>query len=131
VALNGALWTFLTAWPKDPKFAALLTLPFFVFFSFANALQHIYMTFYFRGYTPGIATAAFLVGPVVVGLTIKAIRERLIPWWYAAFLYALTIPTMISVVQGMQHTPPELPPMLVALQKNGIHVARLILGRHP
>jgi hypothetical protein len=131
VALNGALWTCLTAWPKNPRFTAFLTLPFFVFFSFANVLQHIYMTIYFRGYTPGVATAVLLVGPVVVGLTIKAIRGRLIPWWYAAFLYALVIPTMLSVVRGMHHTPPELPPMLVALQKNGIHVARLILGRHP
>lgn len=130
VALNGILWTCLTAWPKNPKFAAFLTLPFFVFFSFANVLQHIYLTFYFRGYTPGVATAALLVGPVVIGLTVKAIRGGLIPWWYAAILYVLIIPTMVSVVRGMHHTPPELPPLLIYLQKSGLHRARFILGRH-
>jgi hypothetical protein len=131
VALNGAIWTGLTGWPKNPKFAAFLSLPFFVFFSFANVLQHIYMTVYFGGYTPGVLTAVLLVGPVVVGLTIKAIRDRLIPWWYAALLYASTIPTLISIVHGMHQTPPELPPLLVYLQRNGIHVARQLLGRHP
>ena len=31
VASYGIIWTCLTAWPKNPKFAAFLTLPFFVY----------------------------------------------------------------------------------------------------
>ena len=130
VALNGIIWTCLTAWPKNPKFAAFLTLPFFVFFSFTNVFQHIYISFFFRGYNPGVATATFLVGPVVIGLTVKAIRGKLIPLWYAVILYLLTIPIAVSIVRSMNHVPPELPPILVSLQKTGIQRARLILGRH-
>jgi len=130
VASYGIIWTCLTAWPKNPKFAAFLTLPFFVYLSFGNVLQHIYWAFYFRGYTPGVATAVLLVGPMVIGMTIKAIRGKLIPWWYAAILYLLTIPTMVSTVRAANHTPPQLPPQLINAQKNAIHIARSILGRN-
>lgn len=129
VASYGIIWTALTAWPKNPKFAAFLTLPFFVYLPFSNVLQHIYWSFFFGGYTPGVATAVLLVGPVVIGLTVKAIRGKLIPWWYAAILYALVTPTMISTVRAANHTPPQLPPQLVTAQKNIIHMARVILGR--
>src|SRR5262252_3093230 len=37
-AVNGVIWTAVTAWPKNPRFAAFLTLPFFVYFSFGNVL---------------------------------------------------------------------------------------------
>lgn len=130
VASYGIIWTCLTAWPKNPKFAAFLTLPFFVYLSFGNVLQHIYWTCYFRRYTPGVATAVLLVGPVIIGLTIKAIRGKLIPAWYAAILYLLTIPTIASTVRATNHNPPQLPPQLVTAQKNAVHFARSILGRN-
>jgi Protein of unknown function with HXXEE motif len=129
VAFYGVIWTALTAWPRNPKFAAFLTLPFFVYLSFGNVLQHVYYTLFFRGYTPGAVTAVLLVGPVVIGLTVKAIRSRLIPWWYAAILYLLTIPTLVSTVRAANQTPPHLPPQLVAAQQRGVHIARRILGR--
>jgi hypothetical protein len=130
VALYGIMWTALTAWPKNAKFAAFLTLPFFVYFSFGNVLQHIYYSFFFRGYTPGVATAVLLVGPIVVGLTVKATRGKLIPWWYAALLYLLVVPTVVSTVSASHHNPPQLPPQLVTAQKNAVNLARAILGRH-
>jgi hypothetical protein len=129
VALTGILWTCLTAWPKNPKFAAFLTLPFFVCFSFGNALQHIYYSIFFRDYNPGIATAVLLVGPMVIGLTVKAIHGRLTPWWYTAILYLLTIPSMVVTVRALNHTPPQIPPNIQSVHKNAIPVARFILGR--
>jgi len=125
VALQGALWTALTAWPKNPRFAAFLTLPFFVVLSFGNVLAHIYYVGYFRGYTPGFLTAALLLGPVVLGLTYRAVREKLIPWWYAAILYFLAVPGLVSTVQSKDH----LPPFLQSLQLRAIHNAEVILGR--
>lgn len=68
VALNGAVWTALTSWPRNARFAAFLTLPFFVYFSFANVLQHVYWSALFRTYAPGVTTAVLLVAPVVLGL---------------------------------------------------------------
>jgi len=127
IASYGIIWTCLTAWPKNPKFAAFLTLPFFIFLPFGNALQHIYWAFfYFRGYTPGAATAVLLVVPVISGLTFKAIRGKLIPWWYAAIFYLLVIPGLVSTVRSGNHIPPQLQ----SAQKNAVHVARSMLGRH-
>jgi hypothetical protein len=104
VALNGFIWTALTAWPKNPRFAAYLTLPFFVYFSFANVLQHVYYSIYFRTYQPGVVTAVVLVAPVVVGLTMKAVGGKLIPWWYAAVLYATVVPTLIATYRAGNET---------------------------
>jgi hypothetical protein len=127
VALQGVIWTALTAWPRNPRFAAFLTLPFFVVISFGNVLAHVYWIVYFRGYAPGIATAVLLVAPVVLGLTIRAVRERLIPWWYAAVLYIAAVPGLVATIQaGEQH---QLPVWLQTLQQRGIHVAEEILGR--
>ncbi len=130
IASYGIIWTALTAWPKNPKFAAFLTLPFFVYLSFGNVLQHIYYACFFRSYTPGVATAVLLVAPVVIGLTIKAVRGKLIPWWYAAILYLLVVPTMVSTVRAANHVPPQLPPQLISAQQRTVHTVRAILGRH-
>ncbi|MBZ5695193.1 MAG: HXXEE domain-containing protein [Acidobacteriia bacterium] len=130
VASYGIIWTALTAWPRNPKFAAFLTLPFFVYLSFGNVLQHIYWTLFFRTYAPGVVTAVLLVAPVVIGLTVKAIRGKLIPWWYAAILYLLLIPTVVSTVRAANQTPPQLPPQLTNAIKRTIPLARSILGRH-
>jgi hypothetical protein len=100
VAINGFIWTALTAWPKNPRVAAHLTLPFFVYFSFANALQHVYWSAYFQTYQPGAVTAVLLVAPAVVALTVKAVRDNLIALWYAATLYAKVLPTMVATYRA-------------------------------
>jgi len=130
VALAGVLWTSLTAWPKNPKFAAFLTLPFFVFFAFGNALQHVYYAFFFRGYNPGVATATLLVGPVVIGLTLKAVRGRLIPWWFVTALYVLTLPSMVITIRALDQVPPQVPPNIQSVHRAALPLARLILGRY-
>ena len=130
VALAGVLWTCLTAWPKNPKFAAFVTLPFFVFFTFGNALQHIYYALFFRGYDPGLVTATLLVGPVAVGLTAKAVRDRLFPWWFATVLYLLMIPSLVVTIRALDHVPPQVPPNIQSLHRAALPLARAILGRH-
>jgi hypothetical protein len=130
VALTGILWTCLTAWPRNPKYAAFLTLPFFVFFAFGNVLQHLYYAFFFSGYNPGLVTAILLVMPVLIGLTIKAVRDRLIPVWFAAVLYVLTIPSMAVTVRALDHVPPQVPPNIQSVHRIALPIARLVLGRH-
>jgi hypothetical protein len=127
VALYGLIWTVLTAWPRNPKFAAFLTLPFFVYLSFSNVLQHVFFAFHFRTYAPGVVTAVLLVAPVVLGLTIKAVRGRLIPWWYAAVLYVAIVPTFVSTIR----TPNQIPSGIQNGQRNGVRIALAILGRPP
>jgi hypothetical protein len=88
-------------------------------------LAHIYYVGYFRGYTPGAVTAVFLLGPVVLGLTYRAVREKLIPWWYAAILYLAALPMLVSTVQAGN----QLPAQMQSLQLGAIHNAERILGR--
>jgi Protein of unknown function with HXXEE motif len=125
VALQGVLWTGLTAWPRNPRFAAFLALPWFIYLPFGNALQHVWYEFRFGGYTPGIVTATLLIIPVVLGLTVKAIRGRLIPWWYAAIFYLGAVTMLVSAIQSGN----RLPPMLVRMIGNSVHTIRALLGR--
>jgi hypothetical protein len=125
VALQGILWTTLTAWPRTPRAAAFLTLPYFIVLPFGNALMHVYWQLRFGGYTPGVLTAVFLVAPVVLGLTIKAVRSRLIPAWYACLFLAASLALPVSAIQSGEN----LPMWLQSAQQNGIEVARALLGR--
>jgi hypothetical protein len=93
-------------------------------------MQHAYYGIFFRGYTPGLATAVLLLGPLIIGLTVKAIRGKLVPWWYVAILYLLVVPTTVSTVRAAHHNPPQLPPQLIAAQERGVRLARAILGRN-
>lgn len=125
VALQGVLWTALTAWPRNPRFAAFLTLPVFIVVAFGNVMLHAFWVWHFGGYSPGAITAVLLVGPVVVGLTIKAVRERLVPWWYLAVFYVATVPGFLPWIQH----PNQIAPWMQTLHQSGMHRAELILGR--
>jgi hypothetical protein len=127
VALQGAVWTALTAWPRNSKFAAFLTLPYFVYIPFGNVPAHVYWAVRFAGYTPGLFTAVLLVGPIVLALTIKAVSEKLIPWWYAALLYLTPVPALVSTIASGDH----IAPWMQAVQLHAIHIARVILDRGP
>lgn len=106
VAAQGVVWTAIATLPKNPRIVAFLMLPYFIYISFGNALQHIFWLVYFRAYAPGIVTALLLVIPAVALFALRAIRERLVPWWYVALLTALTIPGVVQVVQAGNHVSP-------------------------
>src|SRR5262245_8000498 len=125
VVIQGIVWTALTAWPRNPRFAAFLTLPWFVYIPFGNVPAHVNWALRFGGYTPGLLSALLLVGPVVLALTVKAVREKLIPWWYASLLYVAPIPALVSTIASGNH----IAPWMQAVQLHAIHVARMILGR--
>jgi hypothetical protein len=125
VALQGVILTALTAWPRNSRFAAFLTLPVFIVVAFGNVLTHAFWVWHFGGYTPGAATAVLLVGPVVVALTLKAVHGKLIPWWYAALFYLATVPGLLPWIQS----PNEIPAWMQRLHMRGLHTAAVILGR--
>lgn len=59
-------------------------------------LQHLYWSVYFQTCAPGVVTAVLLVAPVILGLTVRAVRERLIPLWFAVLTYATVLPTLVA-----------------------------------
>ena len=87
MSLVGVGWTAFTLLPQKPKLTAFLLLPFFTLMAAGNAVQHIYWTFAFQAYSPGVVTAVFLVIPGIIYLTARAVRENLIPRWYGLVIY--------------------------------------------
>ena len=68
--LLGFLCTALVTLPNNPKIAAFLFLPFAAG-ACLNALQHLFYTFYFRQYAPGVITSVVLYIPIVVYLVVS------------------------------------------------------------
>ena len=70
-------------------------------------VPHVPASFVFRGYTPGVATAALVNLPVMSLLTYKALRER----WVSgtrAVAYAVCVPVALAVAIGALFTLTEL-----------------------
>lgn len=118
ISAQGVVWTALTSWPRNSKVAAFVTLPLFVFFS-GHALAHIYWVFYFRTYAPGVVTASFVLIPVVVFLCVRAVRERLVPWWYLAAFCVPVIMTVADTVRAGNH-------VTATVQNTHMNVARIV-----
>lgn len=79
------LWTAAAALFRSPKVLAFLVLPWAAFL-FLNALQHVYWTFLFGAYAPGVVTAVLVIIPAVLYLVSRAVREGHAPVWFVAVL---------------------------------------------
>jgi hypothetical protein len=94
--------------PRNPKIVAFLVLPLFVILGFANAVEHIFWLFYFGAFSPGIITAVCLVIPAITYVIARAIRERLVPWWYVALLAVPMLRNIYLTVSAGNHLTQEL-----------------------
>ena len=99
MSLIGVIGTACTLVLRSPRVTALLALPFFAVLALGNALQHVYWVFAFQAYSPGVVTSVLLVIPGIVYLTLRAVRDHLIPRWYAALIF---LPAARSVYFAVQ-----------------------------
>ena len=81
-SLAAFLYTALTSLLPSTRAWLLAILPLFVLAGFGNALIHVFWLLRFGAYAPGVVTAALLVAPLTVYVSIRAVRERLVPAWY-------------------------------------------------
>jgi hypothetical protein len=126
MSVIGFIWTAVATLPRNPRIVAWLILPFFVVISLANAFQHIYFQFEFGDYAPGVVTAVLLVIPSVVFIISRAIRNRLVPWWYVAILVVMMFPNLNATVRsGNNVTEP-----MQNIHKTGIQLMRAIRGQN-
>lgn len=102
----GFVWTVLATRARSDRWAVGLVLLFFVTQGFANTLQHLYWIGLFGAWSPGTATALALVIPAIGWASVRAVKERLVPWWYVALLCGTAIPAMIVTVQMGNEMPP-------------------------
>ncbi|MBN1312441.1 MAG: HXXEE domain-containing protein [Anaerolineae bacterium] len=101
----GLIWCAAATLPGKPPIAAFVFLPAVVLVA-GNALQHIFWSFYFRQYAPGVITAVLLIIPLGGYLTITAIQQHYVPLWYvAAWLGVMAVVVVQTVRSGNRASP--------------------------
>ena len=126
ISLCGFFWTLIATLPAKPRFSAFFVLPFFTFFAFTNALQHIWFLIYFKAYNPGLVSAVFLVIPFMLYVTTKALRSNLIPWWYVVIAYLPIVPGLLTAIKAGN----EVPEVIHRIYGFSAHLAKALWGTH-
>ena len=121
----GVAWVALANVPRSPKIVAWLSLPFVVNVgAFPGVAQHVFFLFHFHAYAPGVITAVAVQVPVTAYLAVKAIRNRLVPWWYVLVCLGVGLPPFVSIIRSGNHVAPHLQNAHLL----GIRLAGLVLG---
>jgi hypothetical protein len=53
----------------------------------------------FCAYSPGVLSSVLLIIPLVMYVTCRVLRERLLPKWYIIILYLLIVPRIIETIK--------------------------------
>lgn len=106
ICVTGFIWCAVATLPGNPTVAAYVFLPA-IALALGNALQHIFWTFYFKQYAPGLVTAVLLIIPLGCYIVVKAIQQGYASPWYVAVLSGLIVLLLIHTVRaGNEMTPP-------------------------
>jgi len=121
----GVVWTALACLPRNQKLVAYLSLPFVMNVgAFPGVAQHVFFLISFDAYAPGVITALAVQLPVTVFLAAKAMRDRLVPWWYLALCVGIGLPPFLSIIQSGNHVAPHLQ----RAHLMGTRIAGFVLG---
>jgi hypothetical protein len=102
----GLVWCAAATLPGNPMVAAYVFLPA-IALGIGNALQHIFWTFYFKQYAPGVVTAVLLIIPLGCYIVVRALQAGYASPWYVVVLVGLVIiPLVHTVKAGNEMTPP-------------------------
>lgn len=80
--------------------ARWFVLPLFVVAIFGHALGHIYWTFRFNAYAPGVVTAVGLIIPVTLLLLVRAERDGIITRRTIQLLLLAALGPLVAVVRA-------------------------------
>jgi hypothetical protein len=105
VVLVGLIWCAVATIPGNPTIAAWIFLPAIAIL-LQNALQHIFWSYYFRVYVPGVITSVLMLIPFGCYLVTRAVAQGYVPAWYAAVWGAFVVIGFAQTVQaGDKMTP--------------------------
>jgi hypothetical protein len=90
-------YTLISLIPKNKKINSYLLLPVITFISY-NGLVHLYWSFYFRTYAPGVIFGFFIGVPFAILIIYKIIKENLVNKWFTLILIILAIFLFIQAV---------------------------------
>lgn len=118
VALIGLIWCAVATLPGDPGLAAWIFLPA-IAIMIQNALQHIYWSYYFRRYAPGMITSVLMLIPFGCYLAARALAQGYVPGWYAAVLAAFVLLGFAQTVLAGD----RMTPLIRAINNIGIWIS--------
>jgi len=105
VVLVGLIWCAAATLPGNPTIAAWIFLPAIAIL-LMNAFQHMFWSYYFRGYAPGVITAVLMLIPFGCYLVARAVAQGYVPTWYAAVWAAFVVIGFAQTVRaGDKMTP--------------------------
>ena len=105
IVVVGLVWCAVATLPGNPTIAAWVILPA-ITMMLQNALQHVYWSFYFRQYAPGVITSVLLLIPICCYVAARAVKQGYAPIWYAAvWAVVLVLGLAQTVKAGNKMTP--------------------------
>ncbi len=117
----GLVWCAVATLPGSPTIAAWVILPA-VAIMLQNALQHVYWSFYFRQYAPGVITSVLLLIPIGCYVAARAVQQGYAPIWYAAVWAVLPVLGLAQTVKAGN----KMTPLIRAINNIGIGLAERI-----
>ncbi len=99
--------TWLCLIPKNKKINSYLMLPLLTF-NFYNGIVHLFWSFYFKTYAPGVIFSFFVGVPLTILIVYKMIKENLVKKWYILLFSALSIFLIIQAVSLGDKLEPQL-----------------------
>ena len=99
MSLLAFVWTGL-ACLLPRKACAMMVLPFATFLILGNNLSHVFWTFAFRDYAPGVVASVLTNIPAILLVTWHGLGNGLLWWPYVVFCYALASLSLTGVVQA-------------------------------
>jgi hypothetical protein len=121
VSLVGLIWCAVSTLPGNPTIAAWVFIPA-VAVMLQNALQHVYWSFYFKQYAPGIITSALLLIPLGCYIIVGAVQQGYAPFWYVAVCAVLVV---VGLAQTMR-AGNKMTPLVRAINIIGIRLSEKI-----
>jgi len=121
VSLVGLIWCAVATVSGNPIIAAWIMLPA-IAIMLQNTLQHIYWSFYFRQYAPGVITAALLLIPLGCYVIARAVEQGYAPTWYAAVWAVLIVVGFAQTVWAGN----KMTPLVRAINNIGIGLSERI-----
>ena len=100
----GVVWCAAATLPGSPVFAAYLFSPALVAM-LLNAIQHVYWSFLFSQYAPGVITSVVLLIPLNGYLLVRSVLHGYIPIWYGSVLVGGLVLGLINTVTTGKQTP--------------------------
>lgn len=92
---------------RNKNFTSYILIPFVGLMCY-NGFVHLFWTFYFNDYSPGLIFGFFLGVPLMILIVYKMLREKLVKKWYVLIFALLFISMFINTIHLGDKVEPAL-----------------------